>query len=402
MAIKNCWRKKRAENKKSGYDYQKRILTIKRQQKSGFKRKSAAAGAAAKHRLSTGGNWLLIIPCILREVVRLLPAWIYELFRFCPKKDPKTGPGDSFLVIGHRGAAAYEIENTIPSFEKALHQYGANSLEIDISMTADPEVVVWHDWDTDGMVAVARQIGLEPDVKYKPFTPGDGDKRKPAHELTLEELRDNYGYSLKKGKPKKVDAHIPTLREFFQWAGEQEKLRCLFLDVKTPAENENLVPVMMKEIKSLLDEFKPAFTVVFLTPEEKILQAMKTAVKDLNYSFDTELPLFLVLDPDSFGCVKKAVDLDNNFASIGRPPIFQLGPWTTYRRTVAHDVRLKKAHNASSEKPVSGVICWTLNRPREMKCLFEMGVDGIMTDKPDRLSEVSRGESGKPRRNLGY
>lgn len=388
MALKNCWRKKRAENKKTVYDYQKRIHSIKREQKSAFKRTSTIAGTAAKHRFSTGVNWLLIVPCILREIVRLLPAWIYELFRFCPKKASKAVPGDSFLIVGHRGAAAYEVENTIPSFEKALNRYGANSLEIDICMTRDPQVVVWHDWEPDTLVAIARQLGLEPDVMCKPLTPDD-DKRRPVHELTLEELRDNYGYSMKKGNPGKLDAHIPTLREFFQWAGGEEKLRCLFLDVKTPSNRKALVPVMMKEIKSLLDEFKPAYTVVFLTPEEEILVAMKDAAEDLNYSYDTGLPLFLVLDPADFGCVQKAIFYENSYASIGRPPIFQLGPWTSYRRTVAHDVELKKAHNASPGKPVKGVIAWTINDPKEMKCLIGMGVDGILTDKPDQLRDLN-------------
>jgi len=390
MALKNCWRKKKVESKRTADLYRKRIHSINREQKSAFKRKSTAAGTAAKHRLSSGVNWLLIIPCIFVEIIRHLPSWILELFHFCPKKAPQAVPGDSFLIVGHRGAAAYEIENTIPSFEKALNRYGANSLEIDICMTRDSQVVVWHDWEPDSMVAIARQLGLEPDVMCKPLTPENGDMRKPVHELTLEELRDNYGFSLKKGKPGKLDAVIPTLREFFEWSREQEKLRCLFLDVKTPRENEDLVPVMMKEIKSLFDEFKPEFTIIFLTPEKEILRAMKEAAKDLNYSFDTDLPLFLVLDPLSFGCVQKAIDLGNNYASIGRPPIFQLGPWTSYRRVVAHDVQLKKTHNASSETPVNGVIAWTINRRREMQCLVKMGVDGILTDKPDRLREEFR------------
>ncbi len=42
---------------------------------------------------------------------------------------------------------------------------------------------------------------------------------------------------------------------------------------------------------------------------------------------------------------------------------------------LAHRLRLK-------------VIVWTVNRPARMKALIEMGVDGIITDYPDRLRRI--------------
>jgi hypothetical protein len=54
-------------------------------------------------------------------------------------------PGGDFLIIGHRGAPHQACENTLESFETAL-QLGVNALELDVSMTRDQQVVVWHDW----------------------------------------------------------------------------------------------------------------------------------------------------------------------------------------------------------------------------------------------------------------
>jgi glycerophosphoryl diester phosphodiesterase family protein len=54
-------------------------------------------------------------------------------------------PGRDFLIIGHRGAPHQACENTLESFETAL-QLGANALELDVSMTSDQQVVLWHDW----------------------------------------------------------------------------------------------------------------------------------------------------------------------------------------------------------------------------------------------------------------
>lgn len=47
-------------------------------------------------------------------------------------------------VIGHRGNAAHAPENTLVSFQQAVHA-GADALEMDVQLTGDGEVVVIHD-----------------------------------------------------------------------------------------------------------------------------------------------------------------------------------------------------------------------------------------------------------------
>lgn len=49
-----------------------------------------------------------------------------------------------FLKIGHRGAGAYETENTLESFKKAI-VLGANAVELDVRQSADEELVISHD-----------------------------------------------------------------------------------------------------------------------------------------------------------------------------------------------------------------------------------------------------------------
>ena len=48
------------------------------------------------------------------------------------------------IIIGHRGACGYEVENTIKSFEKAI-ELGVDCVELDVQKTLDDEVVVFHD-----------------------------------------------------------------------------------------------------------------------------------------------------------------------------------------------------------------------------------------------------------------
>ncbi|WP_035759842.1 glycerophosphodiester phosphodiesterase [Flavobacterium tegetincola] len=52
------------------------------------------------------------------------------------------------LNIGHRGAKAYEPENTIPSFQKAM-QLNANGIELDVHVCKSGELVVIHDFTVD-------------------------------------------------------------------------------------------------------------------------------------------------------------------------------------------------------------------------------------------------------------
>lgn len=52
------------------------------------------------------------------------------------------------LRIGHRGAKAYEPENTILSFKRAL-ELGVNAIELDVRRTKDGEIVVIHDAEVD-------------------------------------------------------------------------------------------------------------------------------------------------------------------------------------------------------------------------------------------------------------
>lgn len=49
-----------------------------------------------------------------------------------------------FLKVGHRGARAYEIENTLESFRKAI-ELGANAVELDVRTSNDAHLIIIHD-----------------------------------------------------------------------------------------------------------------------------------------------------------------------------------------------------------------------------------------------------------------
>lgn len=49
-----------------------------------------------------------------------------------------------FLKVGHRGARAYETENTLESFKKAI-ELGVNAIELDVRKSKDGKLVIIHD-----------------------------------------------------------------------------------------------------------------------------------------------------------------------------------------------------------------------------------------------------------------
>ncbi len=96
------------------------------------------------------------------------------------------------LKIGHRGARAYEPENTLRSFNRAI-ELGVDAVELDVRRTKDEEIVVIHNSDVNKT------------------TDGSGS----VSDFTLEEIKK---FVTEKGE------HIPTLEEVLELVGKRVKI----------------------------------------------------------------------------------------------------------------------------------------------------------------------------------
>ncbi len=106
-----------------------------------------------------------------------------------------TAQGGRPLNFGHRGALTYAPENTLAAFQKAK-DLGADGVELDVSLSADGEVVVCHDDTVDRT------------------TQGQGHIAK----LSLAEIK-----TLDAGSwfsPEFAGVQIPTLEEVVDWAAD--------------------------------------------------------------------------------------------------------------------------------------------------------------------------------------
>lgn len=89
-------------------------------------------------------------------------------------------------IIGHRGAAASQPENTLASVAAAVEQ-GADMIEVDVQLTTDGELLLVHDWDIE--LAGQRRVIEEYDAReLRQAAAGAGKRLAEAPLPTLAEL----------------------------------------------------------------------------------------------------------------------------------------------------------------------------------------------------------------------
>ena len=198
-------------------------------------------------------------------------------------------------IIAHHGAPLELPENTIQSCRRAI-ELGATALEVDICMTSDGHLVLWHDWDPDALISVTRQTELaQSDNAFSPDVPKIGNEwRKPTIELTLDQFRQHFTYSdgrdsLVKIKYEiehgKIDLTIPTLDELFRAALTWEPLRVVYIDIKMPATSAfRYAGQMAEKIHNLIsNESRADFKVILMVPDSLVLQVMKARAQENSY-----------------------------------------------------------------------------------------------------------------------
>lgn len=314
--------------------------------------------------------------------------WIKELFRFCPYRKSNIDKENLFLNCGHRGSPVNEPENTIPSLERALWE-GANSLEVDICVTKDKEVILWHDWNPDELVALIRESGMEPEVAYKPDFPAPfSGYRNKISDLTLQEFRTHFNY-IKKGESEPVGVHIPTFEEFISWLADKEKVKYVFLDLKVPPNEKELVLVILDQLNSLTKKYNPPCKFILETFSKEVLATAKSKYPNMTYCLDVELPPGFIFFPRLYSGIKTAIQNKNSVGLVLRPRQITIANWMTYRRVIRYDVRKKKVFNKKNpEHKINFLIGCTINDKREMDCLIKKGINGMQTDYPRRLTNI--------------
>jgi len=231
------------------------------------------------------------------------------------------------LRIGHRGAAGTHPENTMVSFMRAV-EIGVDGIEFDVHRTADGHLVVMHDAMVDRT------------------TDGTG----LIMTMTLKQIK-ALDAGIKKG-PQFKGERVPTLRELI--AAVPPNIR-LYLELKAGSIH---YPGIEEELVALLEEEGAMGRVQVSSFDHHALRRL--------HDLRPDLPLGMLHAANLIDPVAQAL-------ALGCEALHPAWEWVTPDYVQA-------AHAAGLK-----AIAWTVNLPFAIARLEAFGVDGIISDFPDRI-----------------
>ncbi len=291
-------------------------------------------------------------------------------------------------VQGHRGARALAPENTLPAFALAL-TLGVSTIETDIAITRDGVLVISHD------------TSLNPDITRGPdgqFLAGRGPL---IHKTDFAELQ---RYDVGRLKPDTRYAKLYPEQKPVDGT-RLPRLADLFALVKKSG-NEQVRFALETKLSPLAPDDTQApepFARALIAAVRAAGMAQRTTV----LSFDWRTLQVVQREAPEIGTVYLTAQQEwTDNVGAGKP---QASPWTAGFRYADHGSvpKLIKAAGGRiwscyhgdldaakvAEAHALGitVLAWTVNEPGLIARLMDMGVDGIVTDRPDRVrAEMQR------------
>jgi glycerophosphoryl diester phosphodiesterase len=318
-------------------------------------------------------------------------------------------PLREFFNVGHRGAPYHFAENTIASFQKALH-LGANGFEFDLSLTKDDHILVYHDAVQDTIAIQRRwQEGLpypvvspEFDVingsmhvsikklrngqyEQSPWRPLKSPYEFDLINLTAAEVHEYFRYKHMDG----VEHRMPELDEFLEFVSSKaDQVKFLFFDIKNPGSSRGDEKSHMRRYGELvgkaLKKYRPlAEKMVICNVEPDYIDELKAGVGDSGekrpeFAYDAGAALF---KSDALKIANERRTTVVSIGAAGRP-----GDLDDVKSAVrCRDYPQEYPHITTR---ITSVVHWTLNERKQILESFMGGVNGILTDKPDELKRV--------------
>jgi glycerophosphoryl diester phosphodiesterase len=296
----------------------------------------------------------------------------------------KDAKPPTFDIEAHRGGRALFPENTLVSFANAISM-GVDTLELDLGVTRD------------GVVVISHERGLNPDLARGADGQYVAAPGTPLVKLSLDEVKQ---FDVGQIRPGSIyaaqfpDQHpvpgtkIPTLKELIDLVRRSGD-RHVRLNVETKIDpnhpDESLPPERFVAV--LLDLLRAeTFT------DRVMVQSFDWRTLQLVQKLAPEIPtVYLTLqtgrDPTVFPDKASEWTAGFNPAEHGKsiPRAIKAAGgaiWSPYLRDLTPEL-ISESHALGLK-----VVVWTANKPADMVRLIDMGVDGIISDRPDILREV--------------
>jgi glycerophosphoryl diester phosphodiesterase len=272
-----------------------------------------------------------------------------------------------FDLQGHRGARGLKPENSIPAFLIALDS-GVTTVELDLAVTSDQQIIVSHEpW-------MAASICTQPDGQ--PIRERD-EKKFNIYKMTYADvtlfdcgLKGNEKFpqqeKVKTSKPllKDVIAAIEEhIRNYTQYEVDYN------IEIKTePAGDNKFHPtprVFSDMVYALLDEYLPMERVIIQSFDFRVLKYFHEKYPDLRLA----------------ALVENNRGPEKNLEELGFNPSIYSPYFELLTAQQVKDLQRMKVR----------VIPWTVNELADMKKMRAFGVDGFITDYPDRAATLGLG-----------
>lgn len=269
-----------------------------------------------------------------------------------------------FDVQGHRGARGLMPENTIPGFLMALDS-GVTTLEMDLAISKDKQVIVSHEpW----MSASFCLDSLGNEIKPKE------EKKFNIYKMTYAQVRKfDCGSKLNERFPsqQKFKAEKPLLREVILTVEKHIRNKTLYevdynIEIKSEKEGDNKFHPKPAEfsdlVYNLIDQYLPWDRVVIQSFDFRVLKYWHEKYPEVRLA----------------ALVENLNTIDENIKELGfKPSIYS----PDYKLLSKSEV--KRVHALGMR-----LVPWTVNEATEMEELKSWGVDGIITDYPDRARQL--------------
>ncbi len=247
--------------------------------------------------------------------------------------------GNSPIAAAHRGSRELWPENTMPAFQGAV-DLGFNWIETDLHLTSDGVLMTFHDDTLDRCTDQLGQIGERSAADLKNANAG--------HEFSID---DDYPY-------REERVPIPTLEEVVTSFPSVN----FILDMKAPGLERHLVEFILEH--SLQDR---VIVGAFNDGRIKTFRRLtKGSVATSSGPLET---------------IKVRAKAWAKLPAKTRADAFQVPVKMGIKVVDASFV-------AAAHKADKHVHVWTINERAEMERLLDLGVDGLITDRPDTLAEV--------------
>lgn len=253
-----------------------------------------------------------------------------------------SGLNPAITVIAHRGGANLRPENTLAAFEYAV-SIGADVLEMDLRATADGSIVVLHDATVDRTTDGWGRVDS--------LTLADLQKLDAGYRWTTDGGR-TYPY---RGQ----GIRVPALEEVFRRFPAQR----LNLEMK------RVEPVLAQPLCALIRRSGMTQRVLVASMDVATVEAFRRACPEVATSMSrTEALTF-------FGLERARLD------AVYSPPVQALQVPYFFGDNIVPTPGFVSAARRKGFK----LHVWTINDDARMRELIGLGVDGIVTDSPDRL-----------------